>query len=40
MLSDGGKQSAGLSLRGGCRGFPLATLNVAPNYFKRKIEEK
>ena len=31
---------SGLSLRGGGRGFPLATMNVAPGYFDRKIEEK
>ena len=31
---------AGLSLRGGGRGFPPATKNVAPAYFHRKIEEK
>ena len=31
----------GLSLRGGNRGaFPGVTMNVAPNYFQRKIEEK
>ena len=30
----------GLSLRGGGRGFPPATKNVAPAYFHRKIEEK
>ena len=30
----------GLSLRGGGRGFPPATKNVAPGYFHRKIEEK
>ena len=29
-----------LSLRGGGRGFPLATMNVAPWYFHRKREEK
>ena len=32
--------TAVLSLRGGGRGFPLATMNVAPSYFLRKIEEK
>ena len=31
---------AGLSLRGGGRGFPPVTKNVAPGYFHRKIEEK
>ena len=30
----------GLSLRGGGRGFPPATMNVVPGYFQRKIEEK
>ena len=30
----------GLSLRGGGRGFPPATKNVAPGYFHRKKEEK
>ena len=40
MLSDGGKRSAGLLLRGGCQGFLPATMNVALNYFKRKVEEK
>ena len=30
----------GLSLRGGDRGFPPATINVFPGYFHRKIEEK
>ena len=30
----------GLSLRGGGQGFPLATMNMAPGYFHRKIEEK
>ena len=30
----------GLSLRGGDRGFPPATMNVAPGYFHRKTEEK
>ena len=30
----------GLSLRGGGWGFPLATMNVAPGYFHRKIESK
>ena len=30
----------GLSLRGVGWGFPLATMNVAPGYFQRKIEEK
>ena len=32
--------NTGLSLRGGGRGFPPATKNVAPAYFHRKIEEK
>ena len=32
--------SAGLSLRGGGQGFPPATMNVAPGYFHRKIEEE
>lgn len=31
--------AAKLSLRGGGQGFPLATMNVAPGYFQRKIEE-
>ena len=31
---------AGLSLRGGGRGFPPFTMNLAPGYFRRKIEEK
>ena len=31
---------AGLSLRGGGRGFSQATTNLAPGYFHRKIEEK
>ena len=30
----------GLSLRGGGWGFPPATMNLAPGYFQRKIEEK
>ena len=30
----------GLSLRGGGRGFPLATMNMVPGYFHSKIEEK
>ena len=30
----------GLSLRGGDRGFPPATMNVAPGYFHRKTQEK
>ena len=30
----------GLSLRAGGRGFSLATMNVAPNNFHLKIEEK
>ena len=30
----------GLSLRGGGRGFPPVTKNVAPSYFHRKIEPK
>ena len=29
----------GLSVRGGGRGFPPVTNNVAPGYFHRKIEE-
>ena len=29
-----------LSLRGGGRGFPPDTMNVAPGYFQRKIAEK
>ena len=29
----------GLSLRGGGRGFPPATMNLAPGYFDKKIEE-
>ena len=29
----------GLSLRGGDRGFPPATMNVAHGYLHRKIEE-
>ena len=29
-----------LSLRGGGRGFPPATMNVAPGYLQKKIEEK
>ena len=32
--------TAELSLRDGGRGFPLATMNVAPSYFLSKIEEK
>ena len=32
--------SAGLSLRGGGRGFPPATMNKTPGYFQRKIKEK
>ena len=31
---------AGLSLRGGGRGFSPTAKNVAPGYFHRKIEEK
>ena len=31
---------AGLSLRGGGRGFPPATMKVFPSYFQRKIEPK
>ena len=30
----------GLSLRGGGRGFPQATKNMAPGYFQSKIKEK
>ena len=30
----------GLSLRGGGRGFPPATMNMAQGYFQRKIEPK
>ena len=30
----------GLSLRGRGQGFPPATMNMAPGYFHRKIEEK
>ena len=30
----------GLSLRGKSWGFPLATMNVDPGYFQRKVEEK
>ena len=30
----------GMSLRGGDRGFPPATMNVAPGYFQKNIEEK
>ena len=30
----------GLSLRGGGQEFPPVTMNVAPAYFHRKIEEK
>ena len=29
-----------LSLRGGGRGFPPATMNMAPGYLQKKIEEK
>ena len=32
--------TAELSLRGRGRRFPLATMNVAPSCFLRKIEEK
>ena len=32
--------TAELSFRGVGRGFPLATMNVAPSYFLREIEEK
>ena len=32
--------TAELSLRGGRREFPPATMNVAPGYFLRKTEEK
>ena len=32
--------TTGLSLRSGGWGFPPATMNVAPGYFQRKIEEK
>ena len=31
---------SGLSLRGGGREFPPATMNVFPSYFQRKIKEK
>ena len=31
---------AGLSLRGGGLGSPLATMNVVPSYFHTKIAEK
>ena len=34
------KTDTGLTLRAGGWGFPLATMNVAPGYFHRKIEEK
>ena len=30
----------GLSLRGGGRRFPAASMNVVPGYFERKIDEK
>ena len=30
----------GLSLRGGSWGFPPATMNVVPGYFRRTLEEK
>ena len=32
--------NSGLSLRASGRGFPLATMKVAPGYFHIKIEEK
>ena len=35
LLSD-----AGLSLRGGGRRFPPATMTMAPGHFQRKIKEK
>ena len=34
------KENSRLSLRGGDRGLPPATMNVAPGYLHRKIEEK
>ena len=34
------KINTGLSLRGGAQGFPPATMNVVPGYFRRKREEK
>ena len=33
-----GHLNAGLSSRGGGWGFSLATMNVAPGYFHRKID--
>ena len=33
-------QISGLSLRGGGRGFPPATMYVFPGYFQRKMKEK
>ena len=40
MHFDCQKIHAGLSLKGGGQGFPLATKNVSPSYFHREIEEK
>ena len=37
---DQSRRVPGLSLRGGGWGFLPATVNVAPGYFRRKIEEK
>ena len=34
------KIHSGLSLKGRGGGFPPATKNVSPSYFRRKIEEK
>ena len=34
------RRYAGLSIRSGGQGFPLATLHMASSYFHRKIEEK
>ena len=34
------KQRTGLSLRGGGQRFPPATMDMAPGYVQRKIEEK
>ena len=31
---------SGLSLRGGGKGFPLATMNMFPGYFHQEIEKK
>ena len=37
---ENGLKKAGLSVRGGGRGFPSATMNVVNGYFQERIEPK